>query len=100
MPDQLFVNIAISIGHEINRALEFIQDVALGGNLKQFLMVCLDDYILFIHMIVYIIYKGDLIKIHVRNWKTCASAVRLDMNDQNRTNPPSLTMHLNHLNFT
>lgn len=65
MPDQLFVNIAISIGHEINRALEFIQDVALGGNLKQFLMVCLDDYILFIHMIVYIIYKGDLIKIHV-----------------------------------
>ncbi|CAL9013261.1 unnamed protein product [Prunus brigantina] len=39
VPDQLFVNIAISIGHEINRALEFIQDVALGGNLKQFLMV-------------------------------------------------------------
>ncbi|ONI17796.1 hypothetical protein PRUPE_3G179500 [Prunus persica] len=41
VPDQLFVNIAISIGHEINRALEFIQDVALGGNLKQFLMVLL-----------------------------------------------------------
>ncbi|PQQ10255.1 reticulon-like protein B8 isoform X1 [Prunus yedoensis var. nudiflora] len=38
LPDKLFVNIAISIGHEINRALEFIQDVALGGNLKQFLM--------------------------------------------------------------
>ncbi|KAL6286990.1 hypothetical protein ACE6H2_011380 [Prunus campanulata] len=39
LPDKLFVNIAISIGHEINRALEFIQDVALGGNLKQFLIV-------------------------------------------------------------
>ncbi|PRQ52164.1 hypothetical protein RchiOBHm_Chr2g0152491 [Rosa chinensis] len=39
LPEDLFVNIAISIGAEINRGLEFIQDVACGGNLKQFLVV-------------------------------------------------------------
>ncbi|XP_004303903.1 PREDICTED: reticulon-like protein B8-like [Fragaria vesca subsp. vesca] len=39
LPEELFVNIAISIGAEINRGLEFIQDVACGGNLKQFLVV-------------------------------------------------------------
>ncbi|KAK9924171.1 hypothetical protein M0R45_032554 [Rubus argutus] len=39
LPDDLFVNIAITIGSEINRGLGFIQDVACGGNLKQFLVV-------------------------------------------------------------
>lgn len=39
LPDDLFVNIAITIGSEINQGLGFIQDVACGGNLKQFLVV-------------------------------------------------------------
>ena len=39
LPDDLFVNIAITIGSEINRGLGLIQDVACGGNLKQFLVV-------------------------------------------------------------
>uniref|UniRef100_A0A5B7AKI4 Reticulon-like protein n=2 Tax=Davidia involucrata TaxID=16924 RepID=A0A5B7AKI4_DAVIN len=39
LPDELFVNIATSIGAEVNRALGFLQDVACGGNLKQFLVV-------------------------------------------------------------
>ncbi|KAA8524121.1 hypothetical protein F0562_010448 [Nyssa sinensis] len=39
LPDELFVNIATSIGAEVNRALGFLQDVACGGNLKQFVVV-------------------------------------------------------------
>lgn len=39
LPNDLFVNIALTIGSEINRGLGFIQDVACGGNLKQFLVV-------------------------------------------------------------
>ncbi|KAK2994269.1 hypothetical protein RJ640_011936 [Escallonia rubra] len=39
LPDELFVNIAISIGAELNRALGFLQDVACGGNIKQVLVV-------------------------------------------------------------
>ncbi|XP_015880630.1 reticulon-like protein B8 [Ziziphus jujuba] len=39
LPDDLFVNIAVSVGYELNRALGFLQDVACGGNLKQLLVV-------------------------------------------------------------
>ncbi|KAL7187079.1 hypothetical protein ACSBR1_037200 [Camellia fascicularis] len=37
LPDELFVNIAKSIGAEVNQALGFLQDLACGGNIKQFL---------------------------------------------------------------
>ncbi|KAK6945499.1 Reticulon, partial [Dillenia turbinata] len=39
IPKELFVNIGSAVGFEVNRALGFLQDVACGGNLKQFLMV-------------------------------------------------------------
>ncbi|PON35531.1 Reticulon [Parasponia andersonii] len=39
LPKEFFVNIAVSVGREVNRALEFLQDVACGGNLKQLLVV-------------------------------------------------------------
>ncbi|KAF8408712.1 hypothetical protein HHK36_004776 [Tetracentron sinense] len=39
LPDELFVNIGVSIGAEINRFLGYLQDISSGGNLKQFLMV-------------------------------------------------------------
>nr|XP_028963988.1 reticulon-like protein B8 isoform X3 [Malus domestica] len=39
LPEDLFVNIAVSIGAQINRGLAFVQDVAYGGNVKQFLKV-------------------------------------------------------------
>ncbi|XP_009356580.2 reticulon-like protein B8 isoform X1 [Pyrus x bretschneideri] len=39
LPEDLFVNIAVSIGAEINQGLAFVQDVAYGRNVKQFLMV-------------------------------------------------------------
>nr|XP_028963993.1 reticulon-like protein B8 isoform X6 [Malus domestica] len=41
LPEDLFVNIAVSIGAQINRGLAFVQDVAYGGNVKQFLKVLL-----------------------------------------------------------
>ncbi|KAF5193751.1 Reticulon-like protein b8 [Thalictrum thalictroides] len=40
-PEELFANIGVSIGVEVNRFLAFLQDVASGGNLKQFLIVVL-----------------------------------------------------------
>lgn len=39
LPDELFQNIGIAIGVQVNQALGFLQDVACGGNLKQFLLV-------------------------------------------------------------
>lgn len=39
LPDQLFFNLAVSVGAQINKALGFLQDIACGGNLKQFLLV-------------------------------------------------------------
>jgi len=39
LPDELFVNIAMTVGAEVNCALRFLQDVACGGNMKQFLVV-------------------------------------------------------------
>ncbi|KAK9266480.1 hypothetical protein L1049_024243 [Liquidambar formosana] len=38
LPKELFVNISISVGAEVNRALQFLQDIACGENLKQFLV--------------------------------------------------------------
>lgn len=39
LPDDLFVNLAVAMGTQINQFLSFIQDVACGRNLKQFIMV-------------------------------------------------------------
>lgn len=39
LPDDLFVNVALSIGSQLNQFLGFIQDVACGRNLKQFILV-------------------------------------------------------------
>ncbi|XP_020222607.1 reticulon-like protein B8 [Cajanus cajan] len=39
LPDDFFVNIATAVGAEVNHGLRFLQDVACGGNLKQFLLV-------------------------------------------------------------
>lgn len=39
LPTELFVNIGVTVGDEVNRALGFLQDVSTGGNLKQFLVV-------------------------------------------------------------
>ncbi|KAF9609712.1 hypothetical protein IFM89_018160 [Coptis chinensis] len=36
--EELFANIGVSIGAEVNRFLGYLQNVACGGNLKQFLM--------------------------------------------------------------
>lgn len=41
LPEDLFINIAKTIGAEINHGLGFLQDAALGGNLKQFVVVIL-----------------------------------------------------------
>ncbi|KAK9132640.1 hypothetical protein Scep_012168 [Stephania cephalantha] len=39
LPEELFVNVAVSIAAEVNRFLGFLQDVATGGDLKKFLIV-------------------------------------------------------------
>ncbi|OMO68108.1 Reticulon [Corchorus olitorius] len=39
LPNELFVSIGQSLGAEVNRGLQFLQDVSCGGNLKQFLVV-------------------------------------------------------------
>ncbi|KAG5520459.1 hypothetical protein RHGRI_033145 [Rhododendron griersonianum] len=39
LPNELFINAAKSVGAEVNLALGFLQDVACGGNLKQFVVV-------------------------------------------------------------
>ncbi|CAN6465294.1 unnamed protein product [Victoria cruziana] len=39
-PEDMFVNVAVSFGAQLNLFLGFLQDVASGGNLKQFLLVC------------------------------------------------------------
>ncbi|KAL2956821.1 hypothetical protein AAZX31_18G109200 [Glycine max] len=41
LPEELFVNIATVVGGKVNMGLRFLQDAACGGNLKQFLVVCL-----------------------------------------------------------
>ncbi|XP_056693631.1 reticulon-like protein B8 [Spinacia oleracea] len=39
VPDEWFANIGMIVGKEVNRVLEFLQNIACGGNLKQFVMV-------------------------------------------------------------
>ena len=41
LPEDFFVNIATAIYAEVNHGLRFLEDVSCGGNLKQFLLVCL-----------------------------------------------------------
>ncbi|KAK6238498.1 hypothetical protein QUC31_003967 [Theobroma cacao] len=45
LPEELFVSIGRSLGGEVNRGLHFLQDVACGGNLKQFLVVVLSLWV-------------------------------------------------------
>lgn len=47
LPNELFINAAKSVGAEVNLALGFLQDVACGGNLKQFVVVFLIAIIFF-----------------------------------------------------
>lgn len=42
LPKDIFVSIGRSIGSEVNRDLQFLQDVSCGGNLKKFLVVGLN----------------------------------------------------------
>ena len=42
LPDDVFVNVGKTVGAELNRGLQFLQDVSCGGNLKQFLLVSLE----------------------------------------------------------
>ncbi|XP_078162971.1 reticulon family protein [Carex rostrata] len=39
LPEELFVNIGVAVGAQVNKFLDLIQDISCGGNLKQFLIV-------------------------------------------------------------
>lgn len=39
VPDEWFVNVGMTVGREVNRALTFLQNIACSGNLKQFIVV-------------------------------------------------------------
>lgn len=39
VPEEWFVNIAVTVGREVNRTLKFLQKIACGGNLKEFVLV-------------------------------------------------------------
>ncbi|KAG6422629.1 hypothetical protein SASPL_113006 [Salvia splendens] len=39
LPEEAFVNIGKLVGFEVNRSLIYLQDIACGGTIKQFLMV-------------------------------------------------------------
>ena len=39
LPDELFVNIAVAIGGQVNKFLGFLQDVSCERNLKHFVLV-------------------------------------------------------------
>ncbi|XP_073060780.1 reticulon-like protein B8 [Primulina eburnea] len=41
LPEQVFINVGKLVGGEVNRGLNFLQDVACGGNMKKFLVVVL-----------------------------------------------------------
>ncbi|GMJ08587.1 reticulon-like B 8 [Hibiscus trionum] len=45
LPDELFVSIGRSVGAELNRGLQLLQDVACRGNLKQFLVVAVSLWV-------------------------------------------------------
>lgn len=39
LPEELFVNISVAVGAQVNKFLDLIQDISCGGNLKQFLII-------------------------------------------------------------
>ncbi|KAJ3707155.1 hypothetical protein LUZ61_010860 [Rhynchospora tenuis] len=41
LPEDLFVNIGVAVGGQVNKFLDLIQEISCGGNLKQFLIVVL-----------------------------------------------------------
>ncbi|MBA0570314.1 hypothetical protein Goshw_018081, partial [Gossypium schwendimanii] len=45
LPDELFVSIGRSVGAEVNRGLQYLQDVSCRGNLKQFLVVAVSLWV-------------------------------------------------------
>ncbi|XVE83653.1 hypothetical protein DITRI_Ditri16bG0103800 [Diplodiscus trichospermus] len=45
LPEELFVGIGRSLGAEVNQGLRFLQDVACGGNLKQFLVIVISLWV-------------------------------------------------------
>ncbi|XP_050230440.1 reticulon-like protein B8 [Mercurialis annua] len=45
LPDEVFVSIGRTIGAEVNHALQFLQDVSCGGDLKQFLLIVVSLWI-------------------------------------------------------
>ncbi|KAE8680731.1 Reticulon-like protein B8 [Hibiscus syriacus] len=45
LPDELFVSIGRSVSAEVNRSLQFLQDVSCRGNLKQFLAVAVSLWV-------------------------------------------------------
>lgn len=47
LPEDIFVNLGSFVGSEVNRGLGFLQDVACGGNIRQFLGVCCQFAIVF-----------------------------------------------------
>ena len=53
LSDDIFVSIGRSVGAEVNRALQFLQDLSCGGNLKQFLVVGLncDCFLIYFHSV-------------------------------------------------
>ncbi|KAJ6335969.1 hypothetical protein OIU78_012551 [Salix suchowensis] len=53
LPDDIFVSFGRSVGAEVNRALQFLQDLSCGGNLKQFLVVGLncDYFLIYFHSV-------------------------------------------------
>jgi hypothetical protein len=52
LPEELFVNIAVAVGTQVNKFLSFLQDVSCERNLKHFVLVCgpsLGSYVLHKH---------------------------------------------------
>ncbi|MBA0749266.1 hypothetical protein Gogos_003214, partial [Gossypium gossypioides] len=45
LPDELFVSIGRSVGAEVNRGLQYLQNVSCQGNLKQFLVVAVSLWV-------------------------------------------------------
>ncbi|MFQ6645329.1 hypothetical protein Gotur_020682, partial [Gossypium turneri] len=45
LPDELFASIGRSVGAEVNRGLQYLQDVSCQGNLKQFLVVAVSLWV-------------------------------------------------------
>jgi hypothetical protein len=41
LPEELFANIGAAVGAQVNKFLGSLQDISCGGDLKQFLMVCI-----------------------------------------------------------